>query len=77
MHQQIIQALSRLIGKTIAHVVVKAGRDPRAQVFLVFTDGTYYEWYADAPIVGTSTVAEGGLPEVRRYMEDQTIVFEI
>jgi len=37
-------AVADIIGKTIKHIVVKEGdRQPRSQVFLVFTDGSYYE----------------------------------
>ena len=40
-------AVETIIGKTVKHVVVKEGSTPpQSQVFLVFTDDTYYEFYA-------------------------------
>ena len=40
-------ALPDLIGRTIKHVVVCEHDDHRTQVFLYFTDGTYYEFYGN------------------------------
>ncbi len=67
-----------IIGKTIAHVVVKKRLDrPVGQVFLVFTDGTYYEFYSTGDdITGTSAIDVGGLDEVRRYGGEASIVMQ-
>jgi hypothetical protein len=46
-----IGAMSHIVGKTISGVIVKEGDEtPRSQVFLLFTDGTYYELYSDSRI---------------------------
>ena len=37
--------LPALIGRTIKHIVVREYGDNRSQLFLYFTDGTYYEFY--------------------------------
>ena len=38
-----------IVGKTITSVVVGSGdMPPRAQVFLIFTDGTSFEFYGEA-----------------------------
>ncbi len=38
-------ALPDLIGRTIKHIVVSEHADHHTQVYLFFTDGTYYEFY--------------------------------
>lgn len=38
--------IAKIIGKTIVNVVVaEADRNPKQQVYLVFTDGTHFELY--------------------------------
>jgi hypothetical protein len=71
-------AVPGIIGKTIAHVVVKRRPDrPIGQVFLVFADGTYYEFYsAGDDITGTSAIDTGGLEDVRRYGGERWIVLQ-
>ncbi len=69
--------VKQIIGKKICGVVVKQGtRTPRSQVFLLFTDDTYYEFYSDSDIIGTGGVDPGGLNEVRAYMSNQKITLE-
>lgn len=67
-----------LVGKTIAHVVVKKRPEqPRSQLFLVFTDGTYYEFFSpDGDLEGSSAIDRGGLDDVRRYQGDRWIVLQ-
>lgn len=67
-----------LVGKTIAHVVVKKRPgQPRSQLFLVFTDGTYYEFFSpDGDLEGASAIDRGGLSDVRRYLGEQWIVLQ-
>ncbi|MDH4349936.1 MAG: hypothetical protein OEW56_02165 [Gemmatimonadota bacterium] len=67
-----------IVGKTIAHVVVKKRPgQPRSQLFLVFTDGTYYEFFSpDGDLEGSSAIDRGGLDDVRRYQSDQWIVLQ-
>lgn len=71
-------AIRGIIGKEIEHVLVKAGPgSPRSQVFLVFTDGTYYELYCcDDEIRGAGGLDPGGLEAARRYMPERDIVLE-
>jgi len=57
-------ALPDLIGRTIKHVVVSEHADHRTQVFLFFTDGTYYEFYGTW-IDGIRHLSHGGLEIVR------------
>jgi hypothetical protein len=62
----------RLIGKTIIGVVKKEnirGSNPASQVFLIFSDNTYYEFYSFSSIMGTSDACKGGTDEVRRNGE--------
>lgn len=64
----------QIIGKTIKGVVIKgqkAGRRPPAmQLFLLFDDGTYYEFYtsSDGSINPTSGIVGGSLGSVLHYM---------
>ncbi len=61
-------AFEKLIGKRIKGVVVKESSDlPRAQVFLLFSDDTFFEFYGET-ISGCNTVDHGGLETVRNYM---------
>jgi hypothetical protein len=53
-------ALPDLIGRTIKHVVYCAHDDFRTQVFLYFTDGTYYEFYGYS-LCGIRHLDVGGL----------------
>jgi hypothetical protein len=66
------QALPRLVGKTIARVVVKEGTNPQAQVFVIFTDRTYYEFYGD--MNGAAGIDRGDIREVLAYMAPQQAV---
>jgi hypothetical protein len=55
-----------VIGKTIAGVLVAQNtRQPNTQVFLVFSDGTYYEFYGC--VNSAAGVDRGGMAEVKRY----------
>jgi hypothetical protein len=67
-----------IVGKTIAHVVVKKRPgQPRSQLFLLFTDGTYYEFFSpEGDLEGASAIDQGGLAEVRRYQGDEWIVLQ-
>ena len=71
------EALPQLLGKRICGAVVKQGdRSPRMQMFLVFDDDTYYEFYTDSTIFGTGGVDRGDIEHVRQYIPENTIVFE-
>ena len=75
---EMADAAPGIIGKTIAHVVVKKRLDrPVGQVFLVFTDGTYYEFYSTGDnITGTSAIDVGDIDDVRRYGGEECIVMQ-
>lgn len=61
------EGLHEIVGKTI-HSVITANndREPRIQVFLVFSDGTYFEFYG-AAFTCTSALSQGGLAAAERY----------
>ena len=70
--------IARIAGKPIKHVLVKGSdREPRSQVFLVFTDDSYYELYADDTIHGTGSLSYGGLEHARKYMSYNPTIFEV
>ena len=52
-----------LLGKTITGIVVKEGTSPKAQVFLTFADGTYFEFYSRAERIEVGSHAYAGGPE--------------
>jgi hypothetical protein len=58
-------------------VVKKRPGQPRSQLFLVFTDGTYYEFFSpDGDLEGASAIDQGGLEDVRRYHGERWIVLQ-
>lgn len=68
-----------MLGRTIKGVVIKQGEStPRSMLFLVFEDGTYFEFYSyDGEISPTGGINCGTLEDVRRYMSTtKKIVFE-
>lgn len=70
--------LQNIVGKQIKGVVVTEGQsDPRSQVFLIFSDETYYEFYSPCAISWTSYAYSGGLEEVKNYMPHQGIIVEV
>ena len=70
--------VASIVGKTIKHIVVTEGpRAPRSQVFLVFTDDSYYEFYSThGSIAGGGALDIGGIEAVRGYLPGQRIVYE-
>ncbi len=52
--------LPTLIGRTIRHIAFREYGDSRSQLFLYFTDGTYYEFYGGW-MTGTGGVSFGGI----------------
>jgi len=78
-----VKGIEQTTGRTIERVIVKRkkgpfnGFGPVMQVFLLFTDHTYYEIYADNMIYFTGGVDEGGREEVLRYVSDaMEVVYE-
>lgn len=61
--------LNDIIGKTITDVIVARNDrgDPANQVFLVFDDGTYFEFWG-AQFNCNSGVDRGGVAEVVKYL---------
>jgi hypothetical protein len=72
--------VKEILGKTITGVIAKIARNglpPRSQVFLVFDDNTYYEFFSYAEICGTSGARLGGMDAALAYMaDDHDINFE-
>ncbi len=57
-----------IVGKTISGIVIKEGDSPTTQLFLLFDDGTYYEFYSlGGPIATSSGLIPGGRKEVHSY----------
>lgn len=67
MSSKIAKCAPQLVGKTIAHIVLKTGTNPEFQLFLLFTDGTYYEFFG-SPLNGANGIDRGTFDEVRHYM---------
>ena len=61
--RELQSALPDLIGRTIKHVVVSV-HERHTQVFLHFTDGTYYELYGNS-VCGIRHLNVGGLEITR------------
>jgi len=66
--------VKELLGKTITGVIAKENprnRPPKSQLFLIFSDNTYCEFYCgDSWIEGGKGLWTGGAEKVRRYMSD-------
>lgn len=65
--------IKEIVGRTIKGVVVKeSSKDsPRMQIFLIFSDGYYFEIYnSHGQLTWTKGLNQGGLPEVRNYLPD-------
>lgn len=60
-------ALRHIVRKTIAGVVIcnNVGAGPRDQLFIVFTDNTYLEFYGD--LGWTNRLEVGDLETVKQY----------
>ena len=65
-----------LLGKTISGVVLREAKDahstPATCLFLLFDDGTAYEFYShDGPISPTAGLVQAGITEVEGYFRDE------
>jgi hypothetical protein len=59
--------IEEIVGKTIAGVIVTEGeREPRQQVFLVFTDDTHFELYGQYFAFGKHRYP-GGMDHIIKY----------
>ena len=68
-HDPMKRELAEIVGKRIAGVVVKESShlSPPRQVFLIFDDGTNFEFYGNSEVTWTSGVRPGGIEWVREY----------
>lgn len=58
-----------IVGRRITGIIVKeASKTPRTQLFLVFDDGTYFEFYSTEDIQACGGVDQGGAAAAWRYM---------
>lgn len=61
--------LAKILGKTISGVVVASkDREPKQQVFLTFTDGTYFEFWGEQ-FSCAGGVDDGGIEKAVSYAE--------
>lgn len=61
-------AFDQIVGKRIKGVVAKqSSRPPENQLFLLFSDDTYFEVYGQS-MCGCNGIDRGGLETVRNYM---------
>jgi anti-sigma regulatory factor (Ser/Thr protein kinase) len=72
-------ALTQIVGKTITGIVMAEGASfPKSQLFLTFSDNTYYELYCVYDeIEGTNHLCTGGIDEVKASTADRSIAHEI
>lgn len=71
--------VKRILGKTISGIIVKDREGtPKTQLFLLFDDDTWYEFYSMSEDIKTTTAERsGGLKGLYNYMGDTSrIVFE-
>ena len=61
--------IKKIIGKTIKEVVIGKGiRGPQSQLFLIFTDNTFYEIFSDDYFSLTSGPKKGGIKAVLKTL---------
>ena len=61
-------ALPQLVGRTIERTLVAEHPDGRFQVYLIFTDGTAYEFYGESSINGARRLDRATVSEICRWM---------
>lgn len=62
--------IKNIIGKKISKIIVAENTNtPKRQVFLVFSDDTYFEFYGDI-FSGAGGVDEGGFEAAKKYAEN-------
>jgi hypothetical protein len=61
------ELLKQIVGKTIAGIVARegAGAGPRHQLFVIFTDNTYLEFYGDMD--WSAHLETGDVETVKQY----------
>ena len=61
--------IKKIIGKTIKGVAVGEGsRGTQSQIFLIFTDNTFYEIFSENHISVTSGLKKGGINAVLKSL---------
>lgn len=77
MKRSATTSLPKLAGKTIANVIVAEGTSPVSQLFFVFTDGTYYEFFSESAIDGGTQIHSGDAEHVRALARgSQRLIFD-
>ncbi len=70
-------SIRSLVGHSITGVIVKQGGTVAQQVFLLFADGTYFEFYSRERMGYSGTLERGDAEVIRSYMSDtQQIVID-
>ncbi|MGK2857444.1 MAG: hypothetical protein ACSLFQ_09575 [Thermoanaerobaculia bacterium] len=70
-------SIRSLIGKNITGIIVKQGGPVKQQVFLLFSDDTYFEFYSSERMGYSGALSIGDANTVREYMADaQKIVID-
>lgn len=67
-------ALPALVGKTIERTLVAEHQDGRFQVYLIFTDGTAYEFYGRDGINGARRLDRATLSQICGWMPRESRV---
>jgi len=61
--------IKKIIGKTIKGVAIGEGqRGPQSQIFIIFTDNTFYEIYSENHISVASGLKQGGINAVLKSL---------
>ena len=61
---KLIEHLPKLVGKTISQAVISEHLNNRIQFYLLFTDGTAYEFYTEGWLSGARGLERGTVDEV-------------
>jgi len=71
------KTLRRLIGNAVAHAIVKESSGPSEQLFSVFADDAYNEFFTDGVLDGASAIDIGELKAALAYgAPEQPVVFQ-
>lgn len=65
-----------ILGKTINGVLMTEDGQ-RYQIFLTFTDGTFFEFWGNGTVSSSRSVLQGDLSEVRNSIGTRNIVGQI
>ena len=74
--------IKKIVGKRISGFVVRKSlsRNLRTHLFLIFSDGTYFELWATGQtpgeLLGCADIDKGGLEEVRNYTRGMESILE-